>query len=180
MNFEHFKNRSFCLLIRSLIFFCCMFLGGCVLQSAQPIFADKDAKLLLATIGQQFVTYNKVDGKWEKQKDLIKFSQVGNHYLVHDKSGDITVLFVPLKDNWWALQATEKDKASNYLLVQSQGKTLLIYFLACKDLKAQPNPSGSIVFDHEDCSATAKMRKTEFFALSKNISEAVLRIEAVN
>ena len=167
------------MIIRAAILSLCLFLCGCVLQSPTPLFSDADGKPLLRSFGKQFVAYDKVKGNWEKQKELITFAPAANHYVVHDKSGDIGVVFVPLKDKWWLLQATEKGKSSTYMLAEMQGKSLLLHILSCKVLKTNKSMKDAITFKGDDCTATASMTKDRFVELTKSPEPAVLKIEAV-
>ena len=63
-------------------------------------------------------------------------------------------------------------------VAQAQAKSVTVYFLACKDLKAMAGIEGAITFDKEDCTATNKMTKDKFLALTKNIGTGEMKIEA--
>ena len=154
-------------------------LCGCVLQSTAPIFAENDGKLILQPFGNQFATFNKVGGKWEKQTDIGKFDAEGEHYLVHDKSGDIHVLFAALNGPWFVLQAQEPGKPSSYLLARFEGKSLVLNILSCKVLKTNKSMKDAITFKGEDCTATARMTKDKFVELTKSPEPATLKVEAV-
>ena len=156
----------------------CLMLCGCVLQSTAPIFAENDGKLILQNFGNQFVTFNKEGGKWKKQTDIGKFDAEGNHYLIHDKAGDIHVLFVALNGPWWVVQAQEADKPVDYLLARFEGKALLLSTLSCKVLKTKKFMKDAITFKGEDCMATAGMTKDKFAELTKSPEPATLKVEA--
>ena len=166
------------MIMRAMLMSLCLFLCGCMLQSTEPLFSDAEGNPLLKSYGENFVTYTMVKGKWEKEKDQIKFAPADNHYIVHSEKSDIAVLFVPLNDKWWVMQASEQGQPSTYLLAQAQAKSVTFYFLACKDLKAKAGIEGEITFDKEDCTATNKMTKDKFMALTKNIGTGEMKIEA--
>ena len=166
------------MIMRAMLMSLCLFLCGCMLQSTEPLFSDAEGKPLLKSYGENFVTYTMVKGKWEKEKDQIKFAPADNHYIVHSEKSDIAVLFVPLNDKWWVMQASEQGQSSTYLLAQAQAKSVMFYFLACKDLKAMSGIEGAITFDKKDCTATSKMTKIKFLELTKHTGAGEMKIEA--
>ena len=163
----------------AIILSLCLMLCGCVLQSTAPIFAENDGKLILQPFGNQFATFNKEGGKWKKQTDIGKFDAEGNHYLIHDKAGDIHLLFVALNGPWWVVQAQEPGKPSEYLLARFEGKSLLLNPLSCKVLKTNKSMKNAITFKGDDCTANAHMTKDKFVELTKSPEPATLKVEAV-
>ena len=163
----------------AIILSLCLMLGGCVLQSTTPIFAETDGKLILQSFGNQFATFNKEGGKWKKQTDIGKFDAEGNHYLIHDKAGDIHVLFVALNGPWWVVQAQEPGKPSEYLLARFEGKSLVLNMLSCKVLKTNKSMKDAITFTSDDCTANERMTKDKFAELTKSPEPATLKVEAV-
>ena len=166
------------IMMRIFILSFCLMLCGCILQSPAPIFPEKDGQLILQPFGNQFATFNKENGEWKKQTDIVKFSVEGSHYLIHDKAGDIHVLFVGLNDNWFVMQARELNKPSTYLLARFEGKSLVLNILSCKVLKSNEAFKSSINFKGEDCTANTQMTKEKFEELTKSPETALLKIEA--
>ena len=162
---------------RAIILSICLMLGGCVLQSTAPIFAEADGKLIMQPFGNQFATFNKEGGKWKKQTDIVKFDAEGNHYLIHDKAGDIRVLFVALNGPWWVVQSQEQDKPLDYLLARFEGKALVLHTLSCKNLKTNKSMKDAVTFKGDDCMATAGMAKDKFVELTKSPEPATLKVE---
>ena len=162
---------------RAIILSLCLMLCGCVLQSTAPIFAESDGKLILQPFGKQFATFDRDGGKWKKQSDIVKFDAQGNHYLIHDKTGDIHVLFAALKGPWWVMQAQEQDKPYDYLLARFEGKALVLNTLSCKVLKKNKSMKDAVTFKGEDCTATVGMTKDKFVELTKSPEPATLKVE---
>jgi len=162
---------------RAIILSLCLMLCGCVLQSKAPIFAESDGKLILQPFGNQFAPFNKDGAKWKKQTDSVKFDAEGNHYLIHDKAGDIRVLFVALNGPWWVMQAQEQNKPFDYLLARFEGKALVLNTLSCKVLKTNKSMKDAVTFKGEDCTATSGMTKDKFAELTKSPEPAMLKIE---
>ena len=157
----------------------CLMLCGCILQSPTPIFPEKDGQLILQPFGNQFATFNKESGEWKKQTDIVKFSVEGNHYLIHEKAGNIHVLFAQLNDNWFVMQTQQPDQLSTYLLARFEGKSLVLNILSCKVLKSNGALKNAINFKGEDCTANAQMTKEKFEQLTESPEPALLKIEAV-
>ena len=164
---------------RFILLSICLVLGGCILQSPTPIFAEKDGKLVLQKFGNKFVSFNLENGKWIKQSEIVKFTAVGNHYVIHDKANDIQVLFAALNSNWWVMQTNEASKPPTYLLARFEGKALVLSILSCKVLKTNKAVADAIDFKGEDCTANAKMTKDKFAELAKSPEPVLLKIEAV-
>ena len=163
---------------RFILLSICLVLGGCILQSPTPIFAEEDGKLILQPFGNQFVSFNLENGKWIKQSDIVKFTAVGNHYLIHDKADDIQVLFAALNSKWWVMQTNETGKPPTYLLARFEGKALVLNILSCKVLKINKAVADAINFKGEDCMANAHMTKAKFEELTNSPEPAVLKIES--
>ena len=168
------------LLLRWLSISLCLLLGGCVLQSAKPLFAEKEGKPVLKQFGNSFVTFNRQSGagEWKKQEDVVNFATVGNHYVVKDKTGDINVLFAQLGDQYWVMQAEEPGKPSTYLLAKFEGKSLVLNILSCKVLKTNKALEDAISFTGDHCTANEQMTKDKFVELTKSPDPALLKIEA--
>jgi hypothetical protein len=81
-------------------------LAGCNLETTKPLFADANAKLLLADY-PNLAAYERDDGKWKKSADSLNFTAEASHYLVKSGNSDMVASFVPLEGPWWILQAAE-------------------------------------------------------------------------
>jgi len=125
-------------------------LSGCILQSKSPLFADADAKLLLAKYGK-LVTYEKSGDGWNKSSDQIGFTPEANHYIAKADKSELEISFVPIDGNWWALQAVEAGKPAIYVLVDAEAKELSFYPIACKDLKDSGKFAADVEFADSDC-----------------------------
>jgi hypothetical protein len=165
-------------LARPLSLLFCLLLCGCILQSPKPIFDEKDGKPVLKQFGNSFLAFNRESGEWKKQDDIVKFTTVGNHYVVQDKSGDINVLFAQLSDQWFVMQTNETGKASTYLLAKFEGKSLVLNILSCKVLKTNKSLKDAISFKGDECTANQRMTKERFIKLTKSPEAAMLKIEA--
>ena len=99
---------------------------------------------------------------------------------MHDKTGDVHLLFAALNDNWWVMQADETGKPSTYLLARFEGKSLVLNLLSCKILKSNKFLKDAITFKGDDCMANQQMTKDKFVELTKSPEPALLKIEAVN
>ena len=172
--------RKTTLIFRFLIVLMCLPLCSCILQSPQALFADKEGKPLLQPFGNTFVAYNRESGEWKKQDDIIKFNAEGNHYRVHDKNGDIKILFAQLNEHWWVMQSNETGKPSTYLLVRPEGNALVLHILSCKVLKQNASLRAAISFSGDDCTANANMTKAKFLELTTSPEPALLKIEPLH
>jgi hypothetical protein len=167
------------MLFRFLSVSLCLMLCGCILQSPKPLFSENEGKPVLKQFGNSFVAFNRESGEWKKQDDVVKFTTVGNHYVVQDKSGDINVLFAQLSDQWFLMQTNETSKPATYLLAKYEGKALVLNILSCKVLKTNRSMKDAISFKGDDCTANAQMTKDKFVELTKSPEPALLKIDAV-
>ena len=81
-------------------------LVGCNLETKEPVFADTDAKLLLAGY-PNLAPYERDGGDWKKSTDPLSIKPEASHYLVRSGNSDMVISFVPLEGPWWILQAAE-------------------------------------------------------------------------
>ena len=137
-------------------------LTGCVLESKKPVFADGDAKLLLAGY-PNLAAYERGDDGWKKNTDPFSFTAEASHYLVKADTSDMQVFFVPIDGPWWVLQATETAGSTSYVLVKAEAKELLLYPLDCKTLEESGTFMGQIDFVESDCFIAADADKTALF-----------------
>lgn len=150
-----------------------MGLSGCVLESKTPLFADKDAKLLLADY-PNLVAYLRDEVGWQKSDEplnSLNFIPEESHYLVKSGDSEMKVFFVPLEGSWWILQAPMESEAT-YVLVKAEPKELLIYSLVCKALQESGKFGDEIEFKDSSCFITEDADKMGLFkALIGSASE---------
>ena len=125
-------------------------LAGCNLETRKPLFADADAKLLLAGY-PNLAPYERDGGGWKQSADALGIEPEGSHYLVKSGNSDMVASFVPLEGQWWILQAAETSGTSSYVLVKAEPKELLIYSLECKRLQESGKFGSEIEFSGSSC-----------------------------
>ena len=125
-------------------------LTGCILESKKPLFADADAKLLLADY-PNVAAYERGDDGWKKSDDKFELTPEASHYVLKSEKSEMQVSFVPVEGPWWILQASESSGAT-YVLVKAEAKELLVYTLDCKSLQEAGTFQGDIEFKDSDCS----------------------------
>jgi hypothetical protein len=146
-------------------------LAGCNLETRKPLFADADAKLLLADY-PNLVAYERDDGNWKKSADSLNLSAEASHYLVRSGTSDVVVSFVPLEGPWWILQAAETAGTSSYILIKAEPKELLAYSLECKKLQESGKFGNEIEFKDSSCFVKHEADKMRLFkALIGSASE---------
>jgi hypothetical protein len=124
-------------------------LAGCNLETKKPLFADAEAKLLLANY-PNLAPYERDDGAWKKSTDPLSIKLEASHYLVKSGNSDMVISFVPLEGPWWILQAAETGGAT-YVLIKTEPKELLIYSLECKKLRESGTFGSEIEFKDSSC-----------------------------
>ena len=137
-------------------------LAGCNLETRKPLFADADAKLLLADY-PNLASYERDDGGWKKSTDSLSIKPEASHYLVKSGNSDMVITFVPLEGPWWILQAAETTGTSSYVLVLAEPKELLIYSLECKKLQESGKFGDEIEFKDSSCFITEDADKMGLF-----------------
>jgi hypothetical protein len=125
-------------------------LAGCNLETKKPLFADADAKLLLADYPNP-APYERGDGAWKKSADPLSIKLEASHYLVKSGNSDMVITFVPLEGPWWIMQAAETAGSSNYVLAKAEPKELQIYSLECKTLQESWSFGSEIEFSGSSC-----------------------------
>lgn len=131
--------------------FLCLMLSGCILQSEQPVFAEKDGGAFFAPYGTQFASYSPDKAGWKTDDETLTFTPVGKHYVGSAGKDTIEVLFVPIAGNWWAMQAMDKDQIPGYALAEARPGEILIYPVACKPLLTAGTFAAFIEFKDDDC-----------------------------
>ena len=151
-------------------------LSGCILQSKTVLFADTEAKLLLADY-PNLTTYERKDATWTKSQDQITFTPKGSHYTALADGSEEQLSFVPLNGKWWILQAIEPEKAAYYLLVRAEPKELFIYPTDCKSLQDSGKFAGAVEFKDSDCFIKPTADKMALFtAISATPGEPMTRL----
>lgn len=127
-------------------------LSGCILESKKPLFADVDAKLLLANY-PNLRYYERDDDAWMKLNEPVILTPQAVHYVIKPEPGDpeIQISFVPIDDPWWVLQANEPGNTASYVLVKAGPKELLVYPLDCKTLQESGKFGNEIEFVNSSC-----------------------------
>jgi hypothetical protein len=125
-------------------------LAGCNLETKKPLFADADAKLLLADY-PNLAPYERDERNWKKSTDPLSIKPEASHYLVRSGNSDMVISFVPLEGPWWILQAAETAGSSTYVLVKAEPKELLIYALECKRLQESEKFGSEVEFAGSSC-----------------------------
>jgi hypothetical protein len=151
-------------------------LAGCNLETRKPLFADAEAKLLLADY-PNLAAYERDDDGWKKSADSLNFTAETSHYLVKSGTSEMQISFVPLEGPWWILQAAETTGTSSYVLVMAEPKELLIYSLECKKLQESGKFGDEIEFKDSSCFITEDADKMGLFkALIGSASEPATKL----
>ena len=146
-------------------------LAGCNLETKKPLFADTDAKLLLADY-PNLAPYERDGGGWKKSDDPLSIKPDASHYLVKSGNSDMVISFVPLEGPWWILQASETSGASTYVLAKAEPKEVLIFSLECKRLQESGKFVSEIEFSGSSCFIREETDKMALFkALIGSASE---------
>jgi hypothetical protein len=124
-------------------------LTGCNLETRKPLFAEADAKLLLADY-PNLAAYERDEGGWKKNADPLNFTPEASHYLVKSGTSEMSISFVPIEGPWWVLQAAEA-KTTSYVLIKAEPKELLVFSLECKILKESGKFESDIEFKDSNC-----------------------------
>lgn len=151
-------------------------LAGCNLETRKPLFADADAKLLLADY-PELAAYERDDGNWKKSADPLNLTAEASHYLVKSGTSDTVVSFVPLEGPWWILQAAETSGTSSYVLIKAEPKELLVFSLECKKLQESGKFGNDIEFMDSSCFIREDADKMRLFkALIGSASEPTTKL----
>jgi hypothetical protein len=146
-------------------------LAGCNLETSKPLFADADAKLLLADY-PNLAPYERDAGGWKKSTDTLNIEPEASHYRFISGNSEMVISFVPLQGAWWIMQAAETVGPSTYVLVKARPKDLLIYSLECKKLQEAGTFGNEIEFKDSSCFIKDGADKTALFkALMGSASE---------
>ena len=112
-------------------------LAGCILETERPLFKEEDGALALGRKASAYGAWNKVNGTWQEAKTEaghLTLNPEGRHYrieIVDAASKDTTqeqmrVLFVPLAQKKFVLQAEADGENPVYAIGELVGRDLLI------------------------------------------------------
>lgn len=150
-------------------------LAGCILETERPLFKEEDGALALGRKASAYGAWNKVNGTWQEAKTEaghLILNPEGRHYrieIVDAASKDTTqeqmrVLFVPLAQKKFVLQAEADGENPVYAIGELVGRDLLISALFCTDLKKTDAASKEIIFEGLNCRASKVKNPREFLA----------------
>ena len=147
---------SFAMLRR--LFLCLVLLpllSACVLESAEPLIADKDGVLALAGFGDTLIAYGKSEaGDWKKEEDgKLSLRVEDNHYKIWDGNNTMLVTFVPLGEPWWGIQAKMGEECYTYVLAEINQGELILHENGCSEIEKVPGLGGTVDFSGGDCKA---------------------------
>lgn len=169
-------NRLFILLLTLTA------LTACVLQSPQPLFAEKQGVPALKGLGTRFSTEAFTDGAWKAEEGVITFTAEGQHYIASNAKDKATVpmLFVKLGGARYVLQAREgTDKPVIYLIAEVKDRHVLLQPLFCDELKKLPKADETATFENMDCTVKGTPGTSTFATLASQIAPAKLRLVPV-
>ena len=153
-------------------------LSACVLQSAVPVFTEDQAKLVLGSTATAMQSYSWKNGAWAAEEDPLTLSVEGQHYIAKDKDSAVSLAFVPLHGNWFAVQAVEARKAAVYTLAVVENRTAILHVLSCSDLKKRTALDPYVEYKDDDCFIKAGASAMALFVeLIKAPGEPSMKLE---
>jgi hypothetical protein len=157
-----------------------LLLGGCVLQSREPLYADNQLELALGKVGGTTETASLRDGTWVIDNERAVIAVEGRHYVVRGKT-DVTLHFAKLKGSWFVVQGRENNGPAAYLLAEVKDRVAEVRPLLCKTLAKNHAVEDSIAFIGEDCSVkTGVDAKKLFTSLAKKPGDPVFRLQIIH
>jgi hypothetical protein len=126
-------------------------LAGCVLQSQEPVFSDEQSRLVLGAEPVTMKSYSWKDGVWTEDKDRLALTVEGRRYVVKEDNSTAGLAFIPLSGDWFAVQATETGKPTNYTLATVKDGVAVFHLLECTELKKRAELEVYITYEHDDC-----------------------------
>lgn len=145
-----------------LSLFLMLVLCGCVLQSAEPNFAEADGKPLLGAQGGSYLPYSLDKDVWKAEDKPVSFVAVGHHYEFTEKGKITAITFIPISGEWWIAQFREEKQPSVYVLTAKQSDAIYIHPLGCDDLKKQAWSKTHVTFVKDDCFLAAGTKAEAF------------------
>ena len=154
-------------------------LGGCVLESTAPLFAEAQGMLVVGSSPPAMAAWNLKDGEWVRSgpdDPPLQLVAEGHHYsaVIPDKPGQqMTMLFVPLAGGSYAMQVGATNETNiTYVIATIQGGDILVSPLFCTDLKTAKARPSNIVYDHDSCLVVGVKDATTFMADLARIAPA--------
>jgi len=155
-------------------------LAGCVLQSPEPVFSDEQSSLALGASPVTMKSYSWRDGEWTEDKERLTLTVEGRHYVAKDDNSAAGLAFIPLSGGWYAVQATEAAKPTNYTLATVKDGIAEFHLLECASLKKRPELEIYISYSGDDCSIKEGANAMDLFSeLIKEPGEPSAKIEPV-
>lgn len=165
----------------AVLVFTALMLSGCVLQSRVALYSDAAGELVLGQASGAAVISNWRDGTWVEENDTATITVKGQHYVAASESTVIDLAFVKLRDDWYVLQAVEKDKSAVYMLAKIKDRTADVTPLACSDLKKDASLTQQISYEGDDCFIRPGLHMDNlFFKLLEHPGEATSRLAIAN
>ena len=125
-------------------------LAGCNLETKKPLFADADARLLLADY-PNLAPYERNYGGWKKSTEPLVFSPEASHYLVKSGNSDMVAFLCAARRPVVDIAGRRSLGTSSYVLVMAEPKELLIHSLECKRLQELGKFEDEIEFKDSSC-----------------------------
>jgi hypothetical protein len=126
-------------------------LSGCVLQSPEPVFSEDQSRLVLGADAVTMKSYSWKDGAWTEDKERLALTVEGRHYVAKEGDDTAGLAFIPLSGGWYAVQATEQGKSTNYTLATVEGGGAVFHLLECAELKKRAELAAYIDYQRDDC-----------------------------
>jgi hypothetical protein len=104
-------------------------LAGCVLQSPEPVFGEEQSRLVLGEAPVTVKSYGWEDGAWIEEREQLELTVEGRHYVAKEDDSTAGLAFIPLSGGWYAVQATEPGKPTNYTLATVEGGGAIFHLL---------------------------------------------------
>lgn len=155
-------------------------LAGCVLQSPEPVFGEEQSRLVLGTAPVTMKSFGWKDGAWSEERERLALTVEGSHYVAKEDDDTAGLAFIPLSGGWYAVQATESGKPTNYTLATIEGGGAVFYLLECAELKKRVELAAYIDYQRDDCFIKDGADAMALFGeLIKQPGEPSARIEPV-
>ena len=144
---EHPMTGRFALIVALTVF-----LSACVLSSKKPMLAADEGAMPIAD-GAIYDPWSKNSEGWKKEDPPFNFKAGDKTYLLSDGKSVVSLLFVKLDADWYALQYHEKPEQFYYGLVRmTAAGEIEVVPLPCDKIKAVAGSTPGIQFADNDCS----------------------------
>ncbi len=155
-------------------------LAGCVLQSQEPVFSDEQSSLVLGPSAVTMKSYSWKDGEWTEDQERLALTVEGRHYVAKEDDSTAGLAFIALSGDWFAVQATEAAKPTNYTLATVKDGVAVFHLLECVDLKKRAGLEAYIDYRGDDCFIKEGIAAMALFGeLVKQPGEPSAKIEPV-